>query len=507
MTLQFNDIFYKWVPLYVRLPVLFVIFFATLVSNGIFLGNVTFMYSGLGVDNESITIASNSMYVGMGLGLMTHLRIKLRFSNKSLLLAGLFAMLALNLVCATTASPGVALLASLLLGFSKVSALIEVYVIWLMVWSKKADTSRLYPFVYFTALSGVYLITWLTTLLTIHFNWRFSAVVIIILLLVCLLFAILFVENHPLEKKLPLYRVDWPGLLLLAASATLINYFFVYGEVEDWFNSCKIVAAGFAFLICFLWFIRRQMTIKHPLLDLAMFRSENLRKGLVYFFLLGIFIPSNAQSVLVSGVLRLEVIRSTELNLYAIPGIFIGAALSYWWYVKKHVPQLLMLTGFGAFIVHHFLLYQLFSASLNLTHFWLPMLIKGFALGVLYISMGLYTVAGFKIEKVLTAAGMVIIVRSFLGSDIFAALYGYWLHTQRVRHFDYLTGHADSGDFLTRQSGSLANYYQQMQEQASLAAAKELTGYIVIAGVLLFVLLTARFIHRTMRDSQVKIAG
>jgi hypothetical protein len=361
--------------------------------------------------------------------------------------------------------------------------------------------------VYFTALSGLYLVTWLTTLLTIHFNWRFSALIIIILLLVCLLFVILFVENHPLEKKLPLYRVDWTGLLLLAASATLINYFFVYGEVEDWFNSYKIIAAGFAFFICFLWFIRREMTIRHPLIDLSMFRSGSLRKGLVYFFLLGIFIPSNAQSVLVSGVLRLEVIRSTELNLYAIPGIFVGAALSYWWYIKKYTPQLLMLTGFGAFIIHHFLLYRLFSASLNMTHFWAPMLIKGFALGIMYIAMGLYTVSGFKIEKVLTAAGMVIIVRSFLGSDIFAALYGYWLHTQRVRHFDYLAGQVDGGNFLTGPPNSMINYYQQMQEQASLAAAKELTGYIVIAGVLLFVLLTARFIHRTMREAQVKVAG
>jgi DHA2 family multidrug resistance protein len=202
----------------------------------------------------------------------------------------------------------------------------------------------------------------------------------------------------------------------------------------------------------------------------------------------------------------LEVVRSTQLNLYAIPGLFVGVVLCYWWYAKKYVPQLLMLIGFGAYIVHHFLLYQLFAASLNMTHFWLPMLIKGFALGVLYISMGLYTTGGFKIEMALTAAGLAILVRSFLGSDIFAALYGYWLHTQRIRHFDYLAGQTDSGNFLTGQSDSLINYYQQMQGQASLAAAKELTGYIVIVGVLLFVLVTARFIHRTISETRLKIA-
>ncbi|HXO76164.1 MAG TPA: hypothetical protein VN824_13025, partial [Puia sp.] len=150
--------FYKWVPGWIRLPVLFLLFFVILTCNGVYLGNSTDMSSGLGVYPEPFTAAYNAVYIGMGLGLAAEFRLKMRFTGKTLLLWGFTMMGLMNLVCMWTDNPSMIIGACLVLGFTKISALIEVYVVWLAIWSRKMDKSRFYPFVYFTALGGVYFV-------------------------------------------------------------------------------------------------------------------------------------------------------------------------------------------------------------------------------------------------------------------------------------------------------------------------------------------------------------
>src|SRR5882757_8965514 len=172
--MELKDLFYKWVPVWVRLPVLFIFFFVVLTANGVYLGNSTDMYSGLGVYSEPFTAAYNAVYIGMGLGLMVEVRLKMRFSSKTLLLWGFSVMALVNIINACTTNPILMILSCLALGFTKMSALMEVYIMWLVVWSKKLDTSRLYPFVYLTALGGIYFITWLTARLANIYNWRYA---------------------------------------------------------------------------------------------------------------------------------------------------------------------------------------------------------------------------------------------------------------------------------------------------------------------------------------------
>ncbi|HEY4198900.1 MAG TPA: MFS transporter, partial [Mucilaginibacter sp.] len=228
--MELLDLFHKWVPLYLRLPVLFLIFFTTLTANGIFLGNSNEIANDLGVYAESYSQAYNALYIGMGLGLIFHLRIKMRFTNKQLLVYGLTMQLLMNIVCATTSSPIVFVAACLIIGFAKISAMIEVYIIWMYIWSKKLDSSRVYPFVYFTALSGIYFMTWLTTWLAYNYNWRFSYIAVFILILLCIFLALLTVENNLLKRKIPLYQIDFLGLFLLTSSVLLLNYATVNGK-------------------------------------------------------------------------------------------------------------------------------------------------------------------------------------------------------------------------------------------------------------------------------------
>jgi hypothetical protein len=109
-------------------------------------------------------------------------------------------------------------------------------------------------------------------------------------------------------------------------------------------------------------------------------------------------------------------------------------------------------------------------------------ILKGFGTTILYIVIGLYTTNGFPLTIVMHAGGLMILVRSFLGSGIVTGIYSYLLYAGRVRHLDILAGNADAdAGFLIRP----ANYYRNMQAQATMAAGKEMCGFIIIAGLII----------------------
>src|SRR5258705_12521610 len=161
--MEANQIFYAWVPKYIRYAILLLMALVALCANGVYLGITTDMYSDLGVYSEPYAMATNAMYIGMGGGFLFIIRLAMRFTGRGLLIAGFIIMLLMNVICATTSSPFLTVVASLVLGFSKILAIVQIYLAWLMIWSKKMDLARVYPFIYFVALAGLNFITWLTS--------------------------------------------------------------------------------------------------------------------------------------------------------------------------------------------------------------------------------------------------------------------------------------------------------------------------------------------------------
>src|ERR1700709_1464900 len=134
--MQVSQIFYGWVPKYIRYVILLMMTFVVLCANGVYLGITTNMYSDLGVYSEPYTMATNALYIGMGSGMIFLVRLAVRFTGKSLAITGFVMMMLMNLICATTSSPALAIAASLFLGFSKMLTIGQVYLAWLLIWSK-----------------------------------------------------------------------------------------------------------------------------------------------------------------------------------------------------------------------------------------------------------------------------------------------------------------------------------------------------------------------------------
>jgi len=491
--MELKDLFYKWVPVWVKVPALFILFFVVLTANGIYLGNSVWMYSGMGVYSEPFTEAYNAVYIGMGIGLLFEWRIKLRFSSRASLLWGFSIMLLVNIVNMKTDNPALMVIGCLILGFAKIPALIEIYIIWLAIWSKKLDTRRLYPFVYLVALGGVYFITYLTAQFAEWYNWRYAYILMIMLILLCLLLVLIFVQHNPLRRPMPLYQMDVFGGMLLTALLLLLNYVAVYGRTEDWWESDSIAAAMVGIPTVFLAFVLRELLVKRPIIPFSIFCNPSFLKGLLFFFLLGIFLPSSIQGAFTAGVLDFENIRNAELNLYLIPGVLAAAVLSYSWYYFGWNTELLLFAGVAAFAAYYFLLYTHLANGLGMEAFWPMSVLKGFGTTTMYVAIGLFTTSTFKLNTVMKAAGVMILSRSFLGTGILSGVYSYLLYAGRVRHLDLLAGSHDADAGF---AGRPVDYYRTLQAQAAMAASKELCGYIVIIGVIILVAILFSHFYR-----------
>ncbi len=102
-----------------------------------------------------------------------------------------------------------------------------------------------------------------------------------------------------------------------------------------------------------------------------------------------------------------------------------------------------------------------------------------------------------------TRCGMVLVVRSFLATAVFSGIYNYLLYAQQVRSLSYLGGLTDS----TAVYAEGVSLNQLLHVQATLAASKQLTGYIILIGIfitLLLIIWSVRgwFVERYAREVQ-----
>jgi hypothetical protein len=503
--MEIYPLFYKTVPRRAQFALISFLTFVVLCGNGIYIGNITDMYSSMGEYNEPYIMGFNAVYIGLGLGLIFIGKLNLHLTNKFLVLAGLGSMLLLHLLIATTTNPQAIVAACLILGFTKVMALGPIYLDLIASITKTFDTPKVYPYLYFLALGGLYFTTWVMNVITFEYNWQASYLVQYLAIAMAMVLVAFFVERHPLKNRIPLHQSDIPGMLFFTLFLMLVNYIVVYGKVENWLESPKIMMASFAAPLSLLLFIRRELLVKRPFLPLWLFAKNNFAAGLFYFFILGVFLPVTFQTSFSSGVLHFESIRNSEINLYLLPGIILGCIVSYFWYLKKLEGQLLIIVGFGTFVLYHVMMYRSFTNEFALEDFWFPSIVKGFAMALLYISIGLFTTARFPLAEVLKVSGTMVIVRSFLGTGTFSGIYNYLLAKGRLQHLDYLATSTDADDALVRQNTAGADFLRNISNQATLAASKQISGSIIIFGILLIAVLVLLYYYRKLKHRILEI--
>lgn len=265
--------------------------------------------------------------------------------------------------------------------------------------------------------------------ITDHLSWPWVFYVNLPLGLVAFLMTLNFI-HEPTDAP-PRQSMDWLGLILLVVGVSSLQIVLERGAEEDWFDSKWILGLSFAAVIGCIWFVRHSWNNVRAVMNLNLFKDRNFSLGAILNLILGFglfgsvfIIPVFCQSFLHFSAMQtgMLLVPGSLATAFAMP--FIGKMM------QRQVPaQPLTAIGFLGFAWFSWVLAGLTSAT-GQDDFMLPLLVRGVAMGLLFIPLNVISLANLQGRDMAQGTGMTNMVRQ-LGGSIGVAFMSTFL-TQRT---------------------------------------------------------------------------
>ncbi len=251
--------------------------------------------------------------------------------------------------------------------------------------------------------------------LTDGLGWRWIFFVNIPFGILAVAMAVMFLPKDKNKDKQH-SAVDWWGIALLALSVGSIQTFLEEGEKEDWFNSGFITSLAIVGVISLGLFIWRELSVKHPAVDLRVLRHRSLAAGSIYSGILGMglygalfAVPIFAQSVLH--------FTATQTGLLLAPGAFASAVVMVMLGKLSGKIDARLLIAAGA-IGTTLVMFQLSSITpqTGTEDLFLPLVWRGAVTVLMFLPLSLATLGPLPVQDVSAGSGFYNLTRQLGGS-------------------------------------------------------------------------------------------
>jgi len=264
-------------------------------------------------------------------------------------------------------------------------------------------------------------------------------------------------DTEPARSSEP---VDWAGVGLLTAGLGCLQYVLEEGERNDWFADPSITRLFWVSLISLVVLIFWQLSPRntHPVINLRVLKNTSLSAGIILFVAVGLgmygvsfMYPLLAQTV--------QGLTPMQTGMAMLPGgiatavsiVFCGVITND---PKSNVdPRGLTLIGIGLTVISMWMFAHLSSQSSVGDTAW-PLLLRGAALGFLFIPVNTLAISNLKPDEVSQGVGLLGLARQLGGSIGIAVLATYFSMQTHVTRAN-LVGYVTSGNpaYESRLSG------------------------------------------------------
>jgi len=218
--------------------------------------------------------------------------------------------------------------------------------------------------------------------------------------------------QHTVEK------IDWAGIALLSVGIGSLQFILERGESKDWFETGYITWFTIIAVVSLAAFVWHELHTEHPAVDLSVLgRSKNLAIGAVLTFIVGyglygsLFVfPVFVQRLLGFTALLTGLVLFPSAMLTGVISLPLGIALQ-----KGASPKALMAFGMTAFFLFCWELGMQTMQSGASNFFWI-LLLRGLALGFIFIPVTMLAVSGLHGKDIGQATGLNNMVRQLGGS-------------------------------------------------------------------------------------------
>ena len=299
-------------------------------------------------------------------------------------------------------------------------------------------------------------------------------------------------------RKLP---VDWTGIALIVLWVGCLQILLDKGNELDWFHSGFIIALGVIAAFGFALFLAWELTERHPVVDLDLFRFRNFRSGVVTV--------SVGYALFFAGVILLPLWLQTQLGYtsqwagYALApgGVFavlfapvVGRAIG-----KGVDPRLLATVGFITFAVTGYWR-SVFNTGADFATIMLPQWLQGVGVAFFFAPLFSINLSGIPLARIANATALQNFLRMMLGSFAASITIAGWDHRQSI-HRTQLIEHVNAYDAPGRSmidqltamgmstDGAYAQINRMVDSQAYMLATNDVFWVITLLFVLLIALL------------------
>lgn len=303
-----------------------------------------------------------------------------------------------------------------------------------------------------------------------------------------------------LGKKIPLYGIDWIGLLLWTVMLFAIVFICIYRDFYDWLDSVQICSCIVIAVVSLLINISRMTSIRHPYIDPQVFRYKKFPVVLFLFLMLCLFLTTSSvlQNAFMTSILQYDTLNAISLNWCVFAGILAGAGIVFFRQaVLKEGYKLLISVGFTLIVMYQYYMYfLLIYPDLNIESLYLPNFLKGIGHGVLYISLTIYVAKHIPFKHFFQSLCVLSFIRTSIATPLGAAILNRWMKHLQRDNWGLLSRNMDNlHEWMP--DVSLMQLYEEVNTQTMLTSLKELFGWICLLGTVFLVIVLS---YRIWRD-------
>ena len=304
------------------------------------------------------------------------------------------------------------------------------------------------------------------------------------------------------SRETPTFKrpIDRIGFLLLLVWVCCLQVMLDRGQDADWFHSISIIVLAIISAITLVAWLIWELTEKHPIVDLSLFKSRNFAVGtLVFCLVYAVFFGGNVLQPLWLQT-RLGYI-ATWAGLVAAPSGVVAVLLTpifarYSARIDARVTGTLALVAFGV----SFLMRGYLTPDVSFGVLVIPMLVQGVAMSTFFVSMITIQLKDVPPEQTPSASGLSNFARITFGGFAASLTTAFWdrratlhqshladLQAQRIPEWQQAVAtlrHAGGG--AQQAVGFLA---QQVVNQASTAAALDIFWLFGVLSIVLIPLI------------------
>jgi DHA2 family multidrug resistance protein len=250
------------------------------------------------------------------------------------------------------------------------------------------------------------------------------------------LLLLIIMNDVRLNRKIPLYQLDFYSFVIYSGVLSLLGYILVYGQQYYWFQDKRILWAACGTVVLLVILVVRQLHQRRPYMNLEVFKYRNFNLGVFLIFVLYIIRGAfGITSLYFSGILGMDPIHLGYMMIINMAGIVLGVLISSRLITMKRPVRLVWVYGFILLLVFHVWMWFLFSTQADPSTFVIPLMLQGMGAGMLMTPIIVYMISSVPAHLSSSASAAGVFFR-FTGFCSSIALLNYFQLRQKADHIN-----------------------------------------------------------------------